>query len=257
MDDIIDRIRRFAIGSSVGKLVVVNAAVFIVVRLSLLFADSSSSHTIESWLELPASVATLISQPWTLLTYIFVHFDILHLLINILMLHWFGGIIERSCGSRHLLALYITAGLAGGIAFIAACSLQSSPQGYLIGASASITALVVAAAILHPDRKVSVPLAGIVSLKWVATAIIVIEIISALPGSANSSIAHAGGAALGVAFALFRRSRRFRLVEATADEPTSIEQILKKISTSGHASLTPSERRILFDITRTKTPHKQ
>ncbi|TAE46294.1 MAG: rhomboid family intramembrane serine protease, partial [Cytophagales bacterium] len=67
----------------------------------------------ERWLLLPANLVDFIYQPWTLITYFFIHKDLFHILFNMLALYWFGQIIEEFLGSRRVISLYVLGGIVG------------------------------------------------------------------------------------------------------------------------------------------------
>jgi membrane associated rhomboid family serine protease len=92
---IIDEIKlSFKNGSYLTKLIYINIAIWVVVRLVFVgykFSDSDGSQFL-GWFQLPASFELFVSRPWTILTYMFLHFDLLHIMFNMLWLFWFGKI---------------------------------------------------------------------------------------------------------------------------------------------------------------------
>ena len=72
--------------SAVVQIVLVNAVVFVIVHIAALFGIGYAGE----WLMLPQSWTEVMSTPWTLLTYMFAHFDFLHILGNMLCLYCFG-----------------------------------------------------------------------------------------------------------------------------------------------------------------------
>ena len=119
----------------------------------------------EEWLAMPSDPLHLLVRPWTLLTYMFLHFDFTHILFNMLVLYFSGNMVMQYLGERRMLALYIYGGLAGGLLFLLLYNL--SPvfgQGQLAGASAGITALLVAGALYMPNMPVR--LWGIIEIKY-------------------------------------------------------------------------------------------
>lgn len=195
------------------RLVVINAVIFVILKsvmitMTLLVPPSPLPVTTPlSWLALPGSWGTLALRPWTLLTYMFTHYDVWHLLFNMLWLYWFGGLLQTVATGRQVISLYILGGLGGALFFmLTATVLPGACAGGLIGSSAAVIALVTAVAILMPHLRVRLMLFGEVRVLWVAIATIIIV---AIPGSYASPIgsqaAHAGGALAGVAFALLSR----------------------------------------------------
>ena len=155
---------------------------------------------------LSPNLATVLRHPWTILTYAFAHLDILHILSNMLGLYWFGRLIPEYLGNQRLLALYILGGLAGAFFYLAAYNflpgLQSVIAGpeYILGASASVTAIVVGAATLLPDYTFMLILLGPVKIKWIALVTVLLSWAAISGGNPGGGIAHLGGALLGFIF---------------------------------------------------------
>ncbi|MCU1412244.1 MAG: Membrane associated serine protease, rhomboid family [Rhodoglobus sp.] len=74
--------------------------------------------------------------PWTMITALFLHASILHILFNMYSLFVFGPIIERLIGRVRFLALYLISGFGGSVAV-----LLLSPDGGVLGASGAIFGL--------------------------------------------------------------------------------------------------------------------
>lgn len=155
----IDRIRAaFAAAPMPLKLIWINAAVFVALRLAvivgLLFGASDPMHAVLGAVELPSRLSMLTRAPWTVLTYMFAQYDVLHILFNMLWLYWFGTIMLYRCTPAQMLTLYLYGGLGGALLFLAAYNLLplfAGSTGMLIGSSASVMAIVTATAILMPD----------------------------------------------------------------------------------------------------------
>jgi len=101
--------------------------------------------------------SSLISRPWTLVTYIFLHTNLGHLFFNMFVLFFFGPALERRVGNRQLLEIFFTAGIlsAMGYAFLSRPIFNISP-GPMIGASGAIYGVFAALAMLEPDLQVYV-----------------------------------------------------------------------------------------------------
>ena len=105
----------FKRGDIVTQLIYINVGVFIAVSLVNLFLvlfKAGGGHWM-NYLMFPASVTRFITQPWTLLTYMFMHAGILHILFNMLWLYWFGRLFLGFFSARHLRGLYVLGGIAG------------------------------------------------------------------------------------------------------------------------------------------------
>ncbi len=143
---------------------------------------------IAEWLTLPSIFSLFLTRPWTLATYMAVHFDVLHMLFNVLWLYWFGKILLLTLSDRQLLWAFTGGGITGGIVFMTAAALGFG-SGWLCGCSAAVIAVMCVAAIRLPDHPLYLFLIGEVKLKWVAVACCVLTFI----GGGGNQAAHIGG----------------------------------------------------------------
>ena len=182
---IVDEIKKsFKSGSALIKLLYINIAVFLAVKIIgviffLLSIDPSFS--LVNWLGVPADINNLIFKPWTIFTYMFLHQDFLHILFNMLWLYWFGLIFLRYFDDKKLLSVYIVGGLAGAVLYILSFNLfpvfeQVLPMSYALGASASVIAIVIAISVYAPNHTINLMFFGPVQLKYIAIITIIIDI---------------------------------------------------------------------------------
>ena len=204
----IDDIRRsYRQGSMLLRLIYINIGVFVLLHLAVLFAIlfNLPGDKLLEWVELPSNLWLVLKRPWTLITYMFAHYSILHILFNMLWLYWLGRIFMEFFSSKQLTGVYLLGGLGGAILYLLCYNLPPHFAGttvYLLGASASVIAIVVAAAVYVPDYKIGLLFLGEVSLKWVAIITVAIAIFGLEADTAGGSLAHIGGAAVGAWFAL-------------------------------------------------------
>jgi membrane associated rhomboid family serine protease len=149
--------------------------------------------------------STAFSRPWTLLTSIFVHDNIWHILTNMITLYFFGSFLSRLIGSARFLVVYFLAGVMGSIAYV----LLWPSASLVVGASGAIFGLGGVMTVLAPKLRVFIfPIPAPLPL-WVAI-IGGFVIISFLPGIAWQ--AHLGGLVTGLACGYyFRRRGRFAI----------------------------------------------
>src|SRR5437773_5514522 len=111
----------------VYQLIAINLVIFLGLNLiQLPYFFSGNTFDVSSFrfdIGLPANVHTLIHQPWTLITYMFTHFEFTHILYNMLLLYWFGKILSEFAGNKKILPIYLLGGICGGILYIAAYNL--------------------------------------------------------------------------------------------------------------------------------------
>lgn len=189
------------------RLIWVNAVLFILVSLVkvtlLLFNVPTDAFL--SLFYLPSGVDTLLSQPWSIITYMFLHEGLLHLLLNMAWLWWIGKMFTSLFCQRHLLGLYIMGGILGG-AFYMLCyhifpyfsdRIQDS---FVVGSSASVLAIVVASAFKAPSWRIHLAFLGSIKLLHIAIAIVILDLLMLTDGNSGGHLAHLGGALTGFLF---------------------------------------------------------
>ena len=174
----------FKQGSIVTRLIYINLGVFLLVRILLvIFALFKIDLPLLQWLALPSDIGILASRPWTLLSYMFLHEGFLHILFNLLWLYWFGKIFLQYFDEKKLLGLYVLGGISGGILYILAYNVfpafaDVASAGILLGASASIIAIVIATAVYVPNLTLNLfPISAIfgpIKIIWIAGASVLI-----------------------------------------------------------------------------------
>ena len=285
---------RYRFSTMLMKIIIINAVVFLllhVVAIVALFAGSAHPESVLQWVEMPSNPGLLLRRPWTVVSYMFAQYDVLHILFNMLWLYWFGVIFMSLSTGRRLLALYVYGGLAGAALYLLAYNVLpffAGTDGMLIGASGAVIAVVTATAIMAPDYKMYLLFLGGVSLKWVAIVTIGLDLIGVTGANAGGHLAHLGGAIAGAVYALLLRrgtditipfcrvadmianlfkggvkkpgfkrytgsktSSRNSVphTDSQADQ-AELDIILDKIKKSGYSSLTPDERKRLFDVSK-------
>ena len=187
------------------KIVYINIAIFLVLRILAVVGFFLNINVTEwiKWIECPSSLQELAQQPWSIFTYMFAQYDILHILFNMLWLYGFGRLFLEFNSQKQLLALYIYGGLLGAILFMLGYNLLpvfNGIDGWLIGSSASAIAIVIATAVLNPNYKVGLLFIGQISLKWIAIVSVVIFILGLSGENSGGHMAHVGGVLAGVLY---------------------------------------------------------
>ena len=145
--------------------------------------------------------------PWQLLTYMFMHGGLFHLLFNMLALWMFGMELETIWGSRSFLVYYLVCGVGAGVANLLVAPLlgQTAPT---VGASGAVFGVLIAFAMLFPDRPIYVYFLLPVKAKYLVTAYIALELFFGVTGTSDgiAHVAHLGGAAVGFLLMLAQRS---------------------------------------------------
>ena len=193
-------------------------------------------------LALDGSWSVLITQPWTLLTYMFSHGSLIHLGVNMLWLYCFARLYMFAGRGRGVLALYLGGGVAGAVAFMTLNGLFADTSSVLIGSSASIVAIAVADAVLMPDRRLSMPLFGDIKIKWIVIFVVLLFCLGLTSTNAGGNLAHLGGALWGLGYAIrekYAATSRHRSAQ-------HVDLIIEKAKLSGYDALTDQEKQALF-----------
>jgi membrane associated rhomboid family serine protease len=220
-----------------------------------------------------------LQQPWSFVTYMFVHGDFWHLFFNMLGLFFFGSPVEERLGSREFIKYYTICGLIGG----AVLAFFFAPNSMLIGASGAVYAVMLAFAVFWPDMPIYIWGIFPVKAKWLVIAFAAASVIFMITPSGGNTAhwAHFGGFAVGFIYLKFgdmlgspveklqrfssSRRRKLKVIPGQAqslkrEEPRrrraeeevldEVDKVLDKISTHGMASLTPEERKLLDEVSR-------
>lgn len=192
----------------VSKLVVVNFAVFVVLKLIYLvlslFTMGEAAGLYDNmlgYLWLYADLSTLAWHFWGVLTHMFLHDSFWHLVNNMMGLYIFGRIVSDLIGERRILPLYLLGGLAGAIIYVITAQFFLDIGSYALGASAAVMALGGAALILAPDYRVHLLVLGAVKVKYIVLILVLLDLV-AIAGTypAGGHAAHIAGFAMGCFF---------------------------------------------------------
>jgi membrane associated rhomboid family serine protease len=284
----------FRRGSTLTKIIYINIAVFLIIAvgsiIGYLINNQTLSIRILNLFSVPASLNALILRPWTLITYMFTHKDILHILFNMLWLYWFGVIFLEYLDQRKLVSVYLLGGICGALMYIISFNIfpvfnQVVTESVAIGASASVMAIVIATAVYVPDYSVNLLLLGRVKIKWVAICIFILTSVMDFSVNSGGKLAHIGGALFGYLYTLnlrrgrdlgkginkildffatlFRPRQKIKVTykmprndydynKVKAEHQERINKILEKISKGGYDSLTKEEKDLLFNESQKK-----
>ncbi len=201
----------FRNGNAVTRLIFINVAAFLVVKLlTIVFQLFNSYFPLVSYWALPASLHTLPVRFWTLVTYMFVHDGVFHLFFNMLCLYWFGKIALMYITEKQFVGIYLVGGLVAGLFYIAAYNLFPYYEplvdaSLLVGASGAIMAVIVAVAMIAPNMEIMLMLLGRIKLKWLALIIVLISLFGITSSNGGGELAHVGGALAGYIFVVLLR----------------------------------------------------
>jgi membrane associated rhomboid family serine protease len=212
---ILDEIKEsFRQGTTLHKLIYINLGFFLAVQIVRIVLFLSNSYDLFpdflNYLAVPANLQVLSHRPWTLVTYMFLHVDFIHILFNLLWLYWFGTIFIQELGLKKLLSTYLLGGLVGGILYVISYNLFDVFSGVregsiAMGASASIMAVVVATATYQPERRMHLVFIGPVKIVYIAVIMFILTSMVDFSVNSGGKIAHIGGALTGFLFAFYYR----------------------------------------------------
>jgi len=281
--------QQYKIGDITTKLIFWNVLLFAVPNIVFALLKLFNLHIdYLQYVGLSESFSNLLIKPWTIISYNFFHSGIIHLVFNMLMLRFAGQIFSTYFTQKQLFAVYLLGGIFGGLIYILSylfLPMLANQSALLIGASASIMAIVFATTTYQPYMNLRLALIGNVQLWHIALVFLVLDLIQLPLENTGGHLAHLGGALFGFIYIkalqsgmdlgnglntfldkvsiLFspRKATPFKKVHknvkvksnanasriVTKDKTQQqIDEILDKISQSGYDSLTKEEKEFLF-----------
>ncbi len=221
------------------------------------------------------NVAEVYKEPWTIITYMFVHGGFFHVFFNMLMLFFFGPPLEERWGGKEFIKYYLVCGVGGALFTLL------FGGGTIIGASGAIYGVMLAYALNWPDALIWIYAIFPVKAKYVVMFLGAISFFAVFAGQQDgiAHFAHLGGLVVGFIYLkkgwqagahwerLRKRFRRRKLsvvaggangdarrdpsrAEEEARMLEVVDQLLDKIAAQGIDSLTAEERRFLDDVSR-------
>ena len=281
---------QYRIGDMTTKLIFWNIILFavpeIIFAILRLFLISVNYY---DYVALSNTGLDLLYKPWTLVSYSFFHSGFFHILSNMLMLNFVGKQFVTYFTQKQLLGLYILGGIVGGLVYIVSYEtlpLLANQHALLVGASASVMAILWALTTYQPLMEVRLMLIGTIKLWHIAVVFLIIDLVQLPMSNTGGHLAHLGGAFFGFLFikllqngtdltlfvnkiidsflGLFtpnkatpfkkvhRNPKPINTVKTTSKIVTKdktqqqIDEVLDKISQSGYDSLSQQEKEFLF-----------
>ncbi len=245
----------------VSRLLIANVVMFLVTAIA---GTTPGSRAFVNALML---VPVLIPQrPWTIVTYAFLHADLMHLLFNMIGLFFFGPRLESTLGARSFLGLYFTA------AVVAALASLLTPYAAIVGASGAVFGVLLGFARLWPRDRIYFWGVIPIEARWFIVLLAAYSIFGGLTGGGGiAHFAHLGGLVGGWAYLKIVEvrspARRFKkkatpsFGRATQSDVArwrsipreslhavnreELDRILKKVDENGPQSLDHAERQYL------------
>ena len=268
---------RYKSGNIVEKLIYINLAIFLFTLFVSVFKDlyRGQMNWVLEWFSLEDSFSSLLTKPWTIITYGFLHADFLHVLLNLITLYFIGNLFITYFTQKQLLNFYLLGTFSGGLLYIISHNyfpLFDGKSSILIGASAGISAIFIGITTYIPNYQLKLRFIGFVKLWNLAAILIGLDILALSGTNAGGHFAHLGGALFGFLYvnqvfdkkikiwgkiaSLFKSKKHLRTVyksgkKSNLNKSTSLTQqqidgILDKISKSGYDTLSKAEKDFLF-----------
>ncbi|MBT8191361.1 MAG: rhomboid family intramembrane serine protease [Bacteroidia bacterium] len=295
IDSIVQDIKRaMNSGTMITRIIMVNVGLFVLINLLKVFTMGAGPGvfiSVKNILSLPSDPITLIKQPWSIITHMFLHIGFWHIFWNMLLFYWFGRIVGDFLGDKRILPIYILSGLFGGLVYILSDHFLGGTGGnaFALGASAAVMAMLWTAASLSPDYIMHLILIGPVKLKYIALAILFLDIIgTASMINSGGHFAHLGGALFGMLYVYMLRrgtdmtsilsfnrnenpkrrktaKKHFKVVyreepgaksddskNRPSEQQSELDRILDKINAQGYDKLTEEEKEFLYQASKKK-----
>lgn len=255
----------------VRRLLAANFGVWLVMALGILPAPLADDL-------FGFSVATVLTRPWSPLTYMFVHGGFMHVLFNMVGVFFFGPPLEREMGGTAFIRYYLVCGVGAALTAVLLVGLIGTPL--VIGASGAVFGVMLAFAWKWPDAPIYIWGLLPVKAKWMVGVLGLFALwatIQAGPGGGVAHWAHLGGLVTGIVYlkhgarlaaryrALRRRTRRGpgpgpgpvsrdiaarRRGRPAGDDLDEVDRILDKIREQGIDALSADEQAFLDEMSR-------
>jgi len=185
------------------KLIVINVVVYLIFN-TLPWIFQIDNNILTKYFVLPTDAVRLIQQPWSFVTYAFLHDSFMHILFNMIFLYVFSKFILNLFTEKRFLTIYLLGGIFGGVVFVLMYFLLPAFKGnsVLLGASAAVNAIIIFMATYSPNTPIRF---FMFNLKlWHIAAFVVLRDVLTLDSSSNAGglISHLGGAAFGYIYAM-------------------------------------------------------
>lgn len=194
---------KYATSTVLEKLIGINLVFFVLTFAfqTIGFFFNVTTNFFVEWLVFPSDPFEFLFQPWSIITYAFLHSGVLHILFNMFILYFAGRIFLDFYAPQKLINFYVLGAIAGALIFMLSYNLfpvfNSVGNIPLLGASASVMAVLVGIATKVPSFSIRLFLLGNVKLWHIAVVFVVLDFIRIPFGNAGGHLAHLGGAFIG------------------------------------------------------------
>jgi len=270
---------KYNAGTIIEKLIYLNIAVFLLTLLVTVFQGlyKGEQNFLLAWFSLDTNLNGLLTKPWSLISYGFLHAGFIHLLFNMLTLYFVGNLFIQYFTAKQALTFYILGTLFGGLLYVTSQNYFPLFEGVnttLVGASAGISAIFIGIATYMPNYQIKIRFIGFVKFWHLAVIWLAFDVIGLIGTNAGGSFSHLGGSLFGYLYvrqasnkkinfssifsSLFQKKEKpLKTVHKSAKRTQNkkktsspnqkqIDAILDKISKSGYDTLSKTEKEFLF-----------
>jgi membrane associated rhomboid family serine protease len=276
---------QYKIGGVANRIIYWNVGAFLI-SIILFYKFKFGIFEFPTWISLSSQPKEVLFFPWTLISYAFLHAGFWHLFFNMMVLNFTSRLFLTFFTQKQFLGLYLLSSVFAGLTFVfiyCFLGLQSN----IVGASAAVMAILVAATTYQPLMEIRLFLLGNVKLWHMTAVILLLDAMQIATDNSGGHISHLAGAAFGFIYIkslqngtdlsiivtkivdffvnLFQPKNKtpFKKVHVNPRKSNinsqskivikdksqqQIDEILDKISQSGYDSLTAEEKEFLFKV---------
>lgn len=192
---------------AIKHLIIINVLLYVVTY----YVPGMKERMLE-WLAL-FPPETEFFKPWQLVTHMFMHGGLLHIVFNMYGLWAFGSPLEQMWGRNKFLFFYFSSGVGAALIYLLVNYLTGD-QGMAVGASGALYGVLVAFGMSFPNAKLALIFLPVpIAAKYFIPALLFLDLffgVFSIPGDNIAHFAHIGGALIGFLIALYWKNNQFK-----------------------------------------------
>ena len=243
---------------------------------TFLFLFNLEEFSVLKFFDVSPDINEIIWKPWSIFTYAFFHADLWHLLGNMVILYISGSVVLNLFGKEKFIKAFVLGIVAGSLTYLVSYNIFpafNNLKSSMIGASAGVMSVFIFLTSYNPDFKIRLLIFD-VKIIYIATVLLIIDVIQIPSGNSGGHLAHLGGAFIGFYYQnkiskgedfakwilifynfIFKgfnknKTKNYRAYRKKTNfnsiNQKEIDKILDKISKSGYDSLSKKEKETLF-----------
>ena len=243
---------------------------------TFLFLFNLEEFSVLKFFDVSPDINEIIWKPWSIFTYAFFHADLWHLLGNMVILYISGSVVLNLFGKEKFIKAFVLGIVAGSLTYLVSYNIFpafNNLKSSMIGASAGVMSVFIFLTSYNPDFRIRLLIFD-VKIIYIATVLLIIDVIQIPSGNSGGHLAHLGGAFIGFyyqnkiskgedfakwilifynfIFKGFNKNKKKnykayrKKTNFNSINQKEIDKILDKISKSGYDSLSKKEKETLF-----------